>query len=204
MGLLSTSASITSPNAYTPDPLTSIDEIPLPQYQFAIEIDTPDGETKTVALFQSVSGISVTREVVPLKVGGENDFGREFPGPVSFGHVTLGTGLTSSSFFWDWMMAGAVAGRAQSINFTLIQRRPNPDLEQKGLEYYQADPEGGVDKLKAIREEITDIFIVVKQWNFINAFPVSWKLGDLSLDNSEAIALESLELSFDFFELAAD
>ncbi len=202
MGLLSKSTSMSSPAAFDTEPIDDIEKIPIPQYQFAIEIDAAGKGSKTIALFQNVSGISVSREPVPLKVGGENDFGREFPGPVSFGHITLETGLTDSNFFWKWMMAGATAGRAQSINFTLIQRRPNPDLNQTSLDTYQSDAKNGVDELATIKGA-QEIFVVVKQWNFVNAFPVSWKLGDLSLDNSEAIALESLELSFDYFELAS-
>jgi phage tail-like protein len=151
-------------------PLSDIEEYPVPTYQFSIEIDD-----KTVALFQSVSGISVTREVEPLKVGGENNFGREFPGHISFGHITLQVGLTSSDFFWKWMMTGQLDGYALSKDFTLVQRRPNP----KG------------DK--------PNIFVEVRCWDFKNAFPVSWKISDLNIDDSTKIVMESLELSFDYF-----
>lgn len=151
-------------------PSSDIEEYPVPIYQFSVEIDGV-----TVALFQSVSGISVTREVVPLAVGGENNFGREFPGHVTYGHVILQTGLTSSDFFWKWMVAGQLDGYALSKKVTLVQRRPNP----KG------------DKPK--------IFTEVRCWDFEGAFPVSWKISDLSVDDSQKIVMESLELSFDYF-----
>lgn len=152
------------------------DEIPIPIYQFVVEIDDV-----TVALFQNVSGMSFNREVEPLTVGGENDFGREFPGHVSYGHITLEVGLSSSDFFWKWMKAGDIGGYALTKNFTLVQRRPQPDPEKA------ADP----DK----------IFQVIKSWDFYNAFPVSWKISDLGIDNSQNIVIETLELSFDYFNM---
>jgi hypothetical protein len=102
MGLLQKTSSVTSSKDETPLPISDIEEFPVPSYQFSIEISG-----KTVALFQTISGMSVSRKVDPLDVGGENDFGREFPGHVSFAHITLSVGLTSSDFFWKWMMNGS-------------------------------------------------------------------------------------------------
>jgi phage tail-like protein len=152
------------------------EEIPIPIYQFNVEIDDV-----TVALFQNVTGMSFSREVEPLTVGGENDFGREFPGHVSYGHITFEVGLGSSDFFWKWMKAGDIGGYAVAKNFTLVQRRPQPDPDKA------SDP----DK----------IFQVVKSWDFYNAFPVSWKISDLGIDNSQNIVIETLELSFDYFNM---
>jgi phage tail-like protein len=160
-------------------PEFSMAEIPIPIYQFAVSI-----EGTTVLLFQNVSGMSVSREVEPLSVGGENNYGREFPGHVSYGHVTFEVGLSSSDFFWKWMTGGEYHGYAIPKNITLEQRRPQPDPSKLD----PTDPES--------------IFEVVKRWNFNNAFPVSWKISDLGIDNSQNIVIETLELSFDFFELA--
>ena len=170
VGLLHTPSAIKPAAALSGAPLDNTDEFPIPGYQFSIEFGTV-----IVALFQSVRGLSVSREVEPLKVGGENNFGREFPGHISYGHATFEVGLTSSLFFYDWMMAGQLDGYAAARDFTLIQRRPNPD--------------GG-----------SPIFKDVHRWNFKNAFPVSWKISDLSIDDSQKIVIESLELSFDYFE----
>lgn len=170
VGLLQTTSSVPPDSSVAGTPLTDLEEYPVPTYQFAVKFGSD-----IVALFQSVRGISVTREVEPLKVGGENNFGREFPGHVSYGHVTFEVGLTSSKYFWDWMMAGQFDGYASARAFTLIQRRPNPA--------------GG-----------SPIFEEIYKWNFENAFPVSWKLSDLVLDDSQKIVIESLELSFDYFE----
>jgi len=173
MGLLQKTSKVQAADAPTPIPLSDLEEYPIPSYQFSIQIDN-----KIVALFQTIEGMAINREVEPLKVGGENFFGREFPGHISYGHITFGVGLSSSDFFHRWMTVGEFDGYAISKNFTLMQRRPNPEGD---------DP----------------IFSVVKRWNFINAFPVSWKLSDLSMEDSHKIVIESLELSFDYFTLGA-
>jgi phage tail-like protein len=163
---------VKSPPAKSTTPLKDLEEYPVPGYQFSIEF-----RSATVALFQSIRGISVSRKIETLEVGGENNFIREFPGRISYGHITLETGLTSSSFFWDWMMDGQLDGYALRRDFTLVQRRPNPG--------------GG-----------TPIFAEVHRWNFRGAFPVSWKISDLNIDDSQKIVIESLELSFHYFEHA--
>ncbi len=172
MGLLSTKSTISPPADASIHPIESLEEYPVPLYQFSIEISD-----KTVALFQSVSELSVTRAIEPLTEGGLNDFGREFPGQISYAHITFGVGLSSSDFFYKWMMDGRYAGRAATKNFTLVQRRPNPSGD-------------------------SPIFVEVKRWDFFNAFPVSWKISELSVKESSNIVIESLELSFDYFELA--
>jgi phage tail-like protein len=172
MGLLQTTSNISAPTDASIAPISSLEEYPIPVYQFAIEFDD-----KLVALFQSVSGLSVTRNIDPLTEGGLNDFGREFPGQISYAHITFSVGLSSSDFFYKWMMDGQYAGRAAVKNFTLIQRRPNP----KG-----SNP----------------VFAEVKRWDFFNAFPVSWKISDLSIKDSQNIVIENLELSFDYFKLS--
>ena len=170
MGLLQKASAVKPAKSKETKPLSDLKEYPIPGYQFSVEFGAD-----TVALFQSVRGISVSRAVEPLTVGGENNFAREFPGRVSYGHITLESGLTSSVFFWDWMMDGQLDGFAASRDFTLVQRRPNPA--------------GG-----------SPIFSEVHRWNFKNAFPVSWKISDLGIDDSQKIVMETLELSFDYFE----
>lgn len=175
MSLIQKTSSVTPVPNQDPPPFTPLDmtgdEIAIPIYQFVVLIDKA-----TVALFQNVSGMSFSREVEPLTVGGENDFGREFPGHVSYGHITLEVGLSSSDFFWQWMKAGEFDGYVVAKTFTLEQRRPQSKEDEK------------------------DVFEVIKTWNFYNAFPVSWKISDLSIDNSQNIVIETLELSFDYFD----
>jgi phage tail-like protein len=171
MSILQSTSKITSPKAETLKALTDFNEIPIPIYQFSIEV----GE-EVVALFQSLNGMSVSREVEPLNEGGVNHFGYEFPAQVSYAHVTFETGLSSSDFFWKWMMAGQYDGRAQAMDFFLVQRRSAPT-------------------------GTSPVYEEVRRWNFHNAFPVSWSISDLNVDESDNIVIETLELSFDYFEL---
>jgi phage tail-like protein len=171
MGLLQSISNVENPESDEIQPLTDVEEIPVPIYQFCIEI-----EGKVVALFQSFNGMSVSRDVEGYNQGGQNDYGMEFPGQVSYDHVTFEAGLSSSDFFWKWMMHGRQHGTARTINFDLVQRRP-----------YRAGDSG-------------PIYDEVKRWNFFNAFPVSWSISDLNVDETESIVVESLELSFDYFE----
>jgi phage tail-like protein len=170
MSLLQKTSTVKAAVPKSKKPLSDLKEYPLPAYQFSIEFGSD-----TVALFQSIRGISVSRKTEPLEVGGENNFSRELPGRVSYGHVTLETGLTCSTFFWDWMMDGQLNGCAARKDFTLVQRRPNPG--------------GG-----------SPIFSEVHRWNFVGAFPVSWKISDLGIEDSQKIVIETLELSFYYFE----
>jgi phage tail-like protein len=147
-------------------PLSDYEEVPIPTYQFTIEV-----ADVTVALFQSCTGIEVKRETQAVVEGGLNAYSYELPGQVSFGHVTFETGMSSSDFFWKWMMDGQLDGWIQPKDFSLVQRRPAPNS-----------------------------YKIVRKWDFFNAYPVKWKISDLSVTNSDKIAIESLEISFDYFE----
>jgi phage tail-like protein len=173
MGLLQKTIKIQKPTLAGIQPLKDFEELPLPAYQFSIYIID---HAKPVALFQSCSGLSVKREIETYAEGGLNDFTREMPGRLSYGHITLNTGLSSSTFFWDWMMEGQYEGRARAMDFTLFQRRP--------------DPNGG-----------STIYPIIKKWSFTRAFPVSWKIPDLNVTDTNSILVESLELSFDYIKL---
>jgi phage tail-like protein len=174
MGLLQQTKTISKPPAVTLTVLSDIEELPVPIYNYSILVDSV-----AVALFQKISGMSVKRETESFSEGGLNNFGRELPGHISYGHVTFETGLTSNSFFWDWMMAGQYGGFAKSLDFTVVQRRPVSPAPKTGK----------------------PVFEVIKTWDFANAFPVSWKVSDLDVGEQKKIAVETLEISFDFFQL---
>jgi phage tail-like protein len=154
------------PQYPTNTPLGDFLEMPIPSYQFSLEIDNV-----TVALFQTCTGMEVKRETLTINEGGLNGYSLELPGQMSFGHVTFSAGLSSSDFYWKWMMTGQLDGWIQARNIILTQFRPSPN------EYKP-----------------------VRKWNFQNAYPVSWKISDLDVSNTEKIVIESLELSFDYFE----
>jgi len=156
-----------NPTVSIPAPLSVYTQYPLTNYRFSVEIDGV-----IVALFQKISGITVSRGIQALTQGGFNEYTYEFPSNFSYDHITLQAGLSSSDFFYQWMMAGKESGGyAESKDVTLEQRFLDP----------------AVDPLR---------------WTFDGAFPTKWKISNLSVDDSKSIVIESLELSFNFFELA--
>lgn len=159
-----------SVDSFSVEPLTDIAEFPIINYQFAIKID--DGPDP-VALFQKISGMKVTRNIDELTEGGFNEFTYEFPREFGYNHIIFEGGLTSSDFFYKWMMYGKEQGFALGKGFVLEQRFPHDP---------SADP---------------------KTWSFDGAFPVRWSMTDLEVTNSKTIVIETLELSFNFFELTS-
>ena len=160
-----------TPRAVDPfsiDPLTDTAEFPIINYQFAIKIgDGPD----PVALFQKISGMKVERAFDKLTEGGLNEYTLEFPREFGYNHVTFEAGLTSSDFFYKWMMYGKEQGFALGKDFVLEQKFPNQPAD------------------------------ILKSWKFEGAFPVRWQISSLSITNSKSIVVETLELSFNTFEL---
>ncbi len=150
------------------EPLSDFEEVPIPAYQFSIEI----GDV-TVALFQSCTELEVSRAIETVVEGGLNAYTYELPGQISYGHIRFETGMSSSDFFYKWMMDGQLDGWIQTKNFSLIQRRPAPNA-----------------------------YTIVRKWDFFDAYPVKWKISDLSVSDSEKIVIESLELTFGYFEAA--
>lgn len=149
-------------------PLTDIAEFPIINYQFAIKIgDEPD----PVALFQQMAGMKVERNIDPLTEGGFNEFTYEFAREFSYSHLILKAGLSSSDFFYKWMMFGKEQGFAFGQDVILEQKFPGKPADE------------------------------LKTWKFDGAYPVRWEISDLSLTDSKNIVIETLELSFNFFEL---
>ncbi len=142
-------------------------DFPIPTFQFSLSINGT-----VVALFQSVSGLSVRREVETIRQGGVNNEVYELPGQISYGHITLKSGFVTPEFFLLWMTSGQYSGvpyRDQVL--TLTQRRST------------------TDKIEA--DFVT--------WQFEKAYPVSWSLSDLTVDDSQSIVMETLEVAFSYF-----
>ena len=164
------------------DPLTNLElnppdvkdgTFPLVNYQFAIKMHTKEGKPGSVpvALFQEIAGMTATRNIDELTEGGFNEYTFEFPREFAYNHITFKSGLTSNDFFYKWMMYGKEQGFAHGRDFVLEQHFANKPFDEP------------------------------KSWYFNGAFPVKWSISDLSVTNSDAIVVETLELSFNFFEL---
>jgi phage tail-like protein len=95
---------------------------PVPVFAFHVEID---GIIE--ASFISCSGLNVTREVTALKEGGMNDGQHWIHTGLSFGKITLESGVTHSDALWRWFNTGAEDGKLEFKDFFIIQIVPYTD-----------------------------------------------------------------------------
>jgi phage tail-like protein len=141
---------------------------PAPAYLFYVSISG-----LIVGLFTACEGLQVTRSVEEVREGGVNDHVHLLPGPVSLGRVKLKRGMTVSRVLWDWFNTGLYSLKVERLNMSIIQGAPGMN----------AIPSGG------------DGPGIVKNWSLDSAFPVSWKLSDLDVNNTSQVAIESIEVA---------
>jgi phage tail-like protein len=152
------------PDASKPAPA---EDVPFPAYLCSVMIDN-----KIVGLFQKFSDIEVKRDLEAFSQGGENDHTQELAKGLSYAHVTLRTGYSTSKLLMDWMFAGQYDARPIIKNIDVVQGRPNPETGK---------PDMG------------------RKWTFHNAFPVKWKLQDFDVDDTEKFLIETIEFTFEYF-----
>ena len=149
--------------------LTGIRFDPAPTYLFYVEISG-----LIVGLFTEVSGIGATRTVETIQEGGLNDGTHNLPGPVQYNHIILKRGLTVSRELWNWFHVGLYDFQVKRLNLSIIQGA-------SGQSVMSLIPGNGG-------------YGVVKRWNVINAYPISWKLSDLSVNEINSVSIESIEI----------
>jgi phage tail-like protein len=149
--------------------LTGIRFDPAPTYLFYVEISG-----LIVGLFTEVSGIGATRKIETVQEGGLNDGSHSLPGPVDFNRITLKRGMTVSRELWNWFQAGLYDFQVKRLNLSIIQGA-------SGQSVMSVIPGNGG-------------YGVVKRWNVVNAYPVSWKLSDLSVNDISSVSIETMEI----------
>ena len=92
---------------------------PVPSYAFHVEID---GVVE--ASFIQCSGLSVTREVTPIKEGGRNDEMYWLPSGMTFGKVSLQSGVAHSEVLWNWFKEGSSDAKVTLRNVAVLQMVP--------------------------------------------------------------------------------
>lgn len=152
--------------------LTGIRFDPSPTYLFYVEISG-----LIVALFTEVSGIGVTRKVDTVQEGGLNDVVHSLPGTVEYNRIILKRGMSVSRELWNWFHAGLYDFQVKRLNLSIIQGA-------SGQSVMSVIPGSGG-------------YGVVKRWNVIKAYPVSWKLSDLSVNDINSVAVESIEIAYE-------
>lgn len=126
--------------------------------------------------FREVSGLSVSVEVEEVVEGGQNFFTHKLPGRFTFPNVTLRRGLTEDNGLIAWIDECTAGG-----------------FEKKGK------------KLKR-----TTVAIVLlssngkrlRTWTLQEAFPVSWKGPDFSIQSDDFL-VEEIEIAHHGFTIAA-
>jgi phage tail-like protein len=92
---------------------------PVPSYAFHVEIN---GIVE--ASFTQCSGLSVTREVTALKEGGVNDGVRWLQSGLTFGKVTLQSGIAHSEVLWNWFKEGSEDAKVTYRRVAILQMVP--------------------------------------------------------------------------------
>lgn len=131
---------------------------------FSIEVDQV-----LAGIFKGVSGLNGTMETHEYVEGGVNGWKHVLPGPISYGNVTLETGVLDGKELWEWFYAIASKGPDTDMrrNISIVLRQGSRDATL-GNEVFR--------------------------WNLIGAFPVSWSGPDLSGGSTE-VAIQTLELA---------
>ena len=142
---------------------------PAPAYLFSISISGA-----IVGMFTACEGLQVSRQVEEIHEGGVNDHVHFYPGPVNLGKITLKRGISASRVLWDWFNEGLYSCKVKKVNMSITQGAP------------------GMNSLSAIGGSGLGI---VKYWNLEGAFPVSWSLSSLDVNNTSQVAIESIEIA---------
>ncbi|MCC6459602.1 MAG: phage tail protein [Saprospiraceae bacterium] len=144
-------------------------EYPVPAFTFKVELPDDDSETS----FQEVSGLETRLEVEQYKAGGENNIIYHLPVRTTYQPLVLKRGVSAlDSAFIKWAYkcmsdeANLHAGFGENL---------------KDLKVYLLDP--------------TDSTNPLLTWEFLQAFPVKWSLGNFN-SQQNALAIETIEIVY--------
>ncbi len=119
--------------------------------------------------FKEVSGMNMEMGMEEIAEGGENRFKHRVPTGAKYQNLVLKRGITSLvSPLSVWCEATLVGGLSETI---VTQTVLLSLLNEEGLP--------------------------IKNWSFINAWPVKWEFSPLNSMNNE-ILIETLELTYDY------
>ncbi len=167
---------------------SSIRSDPLRNFKFQVQIVYKTKELTSNASidlatfgFMSVSGLSMSTEMIPYREGGMNTTTRKMPGQSDFPPVTFQRGLfvgPRSMFSWmkDIFIGTALAGSdkpnlSQDFRTTIIIRvLPHPAVRDTN---HNVDTGGGSTNVAQKTGQGKAVF------GLVNAWPTSWSASDL-------------------------
>jgi phage tail-like protein len=156
---------------------------PFRNFKFRVRVHHPNIPGFAKMGFMSVSGLSITTEVIPYREGGMNTTTQKMPGQSDFSPLTLGKGLAAGNGeMWRWMrqlfvvMQGTGTGSpAENFRFTTdIQVLDHPVTDRNKL------------KVKA-------------WWRVYNAWPTAVAFSDLDA-GANAIVVQQMTLAHEGFD----
>lgn len=92
---------------------------PVPAFAFRVVIDGIASAT-----FTNCSGLTVTRAVTELREGGVNDGAVWLHTGLTYGKITLKSGITHSAELWEWFYTGALDGKVRYRQIAIEQIVP--------------------------------------------------------------------------------
>jgi phage tail-like protein len=139
---------------------------PYGAYVFALQIKDADEGLSEIGHFMECSGLKSACEVFEIQEGGMNHRVHKFPGQSKWENITLRTATTCSNELFRW--------RDQFLKDQFEERK----------------------KYSGFIKIMDNDFEVIRVYEFVNAWPVSWEGPSLNSNGSE-IAIETLELAHD-------
>lgn len=163
---------------------------PLRNFKFNVSISLPGSNNAFATMgFMSVSGLSVTTEVIPYREGGLNTTTQKMPGQSDFAPITLSKGL-------------AIGRDIDSFNW---MRRLFTVMQGTGTGAPDADFRALVD-IRLLDHPVTTKIVPVKAaWRVYNAWPTAIAFSDLDA-GANAIVVQQMSLAhegWDFLLAAA-
>lgn len=158
----------TSPRVYSADPLRN--------YKFRVVINggANGGLFSVGALgFQSVSGLGTSIDVIEYREGGDNETMRKIPGMVKFDNLTL--------------ERGKYIGEQGTDLLRWLNRVWNPLTDQHSNDFRATVV---IQLLSTFNNE------PACEWKLYQAWPVSYKPGELQTANSELL-IDSVEIAYE-------
>jgi phage tail-like protein len=125
-----------------------------------------------IGIFTEVRGLEFNVEVVPYKEGGENNFVHQFPGPISWPHITLKRGICDSDALFNWVNQSSGA----------IFEKNNNKLSKTT---------GAITLINTAGQN-------ERAWKLTGVWPVKWTGPSLSAGSSEMV-FEELEIVHEGF-----
>ncbi|WP_410007013.1 phage tail protein [Aequorivita nionensis] len=146
-----------------------MNEFPPVVFYFQLILTNTSGKEEVI--FKEISGITMEMGVEEITEGGNNNFKHRVPTSLKYTNLVLKRGLASKdSEVVLWCMDA----------FNGISDVP---IKTKNVLVRLLDNSG----------------IILKSWQFSNAYPVKWMVSDLNFDN-ETVLIESLEFAYSYFQ----